>query len=76
MRKENKNNRQNKRETERPHKILLSFNEKEYEMLCAHLKKHRIQNKSRWARETLLSFLWKKLEDNYPTLFDDIEMRQ
>ncbi|MGL5317715.1 MAG: hypothetical protein ACRC9Q_03345 [Bacteroidales bacterium] len=76
MQKATKNNNRAKRESERPHKILLSFNDKEYEMLCAHLKKHRIQNKTRWARETLLLHLWKKLEDNYPTLFDEIEVRQ
>ncbi|MGL4781556.1 MAG: hypothetical protein ACRDD8_13005 [Bacteroidales bacterium] len=76
MKKELSINKRNKKDLDRPNKLLLTFSDKEYAMLCEHLKKHRIQNKSRWARETILSILWKKLEDNYPTLFDDIEMRQ
>lgn len=78
MKKELQRKKSEKRSSkqERPHKLHITLSDREYELMCAHLEKHRIQNKNRWARETILSALWKKLEDDYPKLFDDIDLRQ
>ena len=41
-----------------------------------YLRKYRIGNRSRWMRETLLTFLIKNLDQDYPTLFNEQEMRR
>ena len=37
---------------------------------------HKITNKSRWFRETILMFIHKNMEDDYPTLFAEHDMRR
>ncbi|MGL4411213.1 MAG: hypothetical protein ACRCZM_04310 [Bacteroidales bacterium] len=78
MKREQKGEKKSKKRegSSRPHKLLVTLSDKEYNLMCSHLEKYRIQSKNRWARETLLAALWKKLEDDYPKLFDDIELRQ
>lgn len=56
--------------------IAISLNEKEYAMIDAYMKKYKIGNRTRWVRETLLSFVLKNLDQDYPTLFDENEMRR
>lgn len=56
--------------------IAISLNEKEYAMIDAYIKKYKIANRTRWARETLISFVLKNLDQDYPTLFDENEMRR
>lgn len=58
----------------REHKISFTLNEKEYNMLRSYLEKHRISNQSAWAREQIMSYLWKKAEMEYPTLFNESEI--
>ena len=41
-----------------------------------YLKKYKITNKSNWMRETLLSFIYKNLDEDYPTLFGEHDMRR
>lgn len=53
---------------------LLSPEEKK--MVDNYLRKYRITNRSRWMRETLLSFILHNLEIDYPTLFDEHDMRR
>ena len=52
------------------------LNDDEYKTLQNYMKKYKISNKSRWYRETILSHVIKTLELDYPTLFDEKEMRR
>lgn len=56
--------------------VTFSLNEKEYALIEAYVRKYRIENRSRWFRETLISFVLKNLEQDHPTLFDENEMRR
>lgn len=41
-----------------------------------YLRKYKIRNRSRWMRETLITFIIKNLDQDYPTLFNEQEMRR
>lgn len=61
-----------KRET----RMVCLLNDKERDFIDDYLSKYKISNRSRWMRETLLSFIYQKLGTDYPTLFDEQEMRR
>ncbi|MBR4843092.1 MAG: hypothetical protein IK006_08385 [Bacteroidaceae bacterium] len=50
--------------------------EEEKRMIDNYLRKYKITNRSRWIRETLITFIIKKLDQDYPTLFDEHDMRR
>ncbi|MDD4589351.1 MAG: hypothetical protein PHG06_02815 [Parabacteroides sp.] len=60
----------------RVHRIDFMLNDDEYKTILNYMKKYKISNKSRWYRETILSHVIKTLELDYPTLFDEKEMRR
>jgi len=66
----------NPQQLKREYKISFALNEKEYNMLRSYLTKHRISNQSAWVREQIMSYLWKKAEVEYPTLFNESEIRK
>ncbi|MCD8495406.1 MAG: hypothetical protein LRY45_01300 [Bacteroides graminisolvens] len=41
-----------------------------------YLEKYKISNKSRWFRETILMFIHKNMDEDYPTLFGEHDMRR
>ena len=41
-----------------------------------YLRKYKISNKSNWIRETLLAFIYKNIDEDYPTLFNEHDMRR
>lgn len=51
-------------------------NPDERQMIENYLRKYKIRNRSRWMRETLMTFIIKNLDQDYPTLFDEQEMRR
>ena len=59
---------------ERRMSILLS--EDEQQIVDRYLDKYKITNKSRWLRETILMFIHKNMEEDYPTLFGEHDMRR
>lgn len=59
---------------ERRMSILLS--DEEQRIIDRYLEKYKITNKSRWLRETILMFIHKNMEDDYPTLFGEHDMRR
>ena len=63
-------------EIKRSQRMTCFLSNTEYDIIDAYLKKNKISNKSRWLRETILSFIHKDLNDNYPTLFDEHDMRR
>lgn len=60
----------------RVHKVAFMLNDDEYRMVERYLQKYKIQNKSRWYRETILTHVLRTLEEDYPTLFKETEMRR
>jgi hypothetical protein len=48
----------------------------EHKAVKRYLSKYKIENKSRWYRETIISHILKTLEEDYPTLFRENEMRR
>jgi hypothetical protein len=59
-----------KRESMRTHKHLFTLNDAENKVLNRFLEKYKVTNKSRFIRETLITSILKKLEEDSPTLFD------
>lgn len=53
----------------RKHRQILSFNDKEMEVVSQFCKKYKIESKSRFFRETIISVILQKLEEDHPTLF-------
>lgn len=51
-------------------------NEDEHKAIERYLGRYKISNKSRWFRETIISHILKNLEEDYPTLFNEYEMRR
>ena len=60
----------------RVHRVAFNLNNDEYRMVERYLNKYEISNKSRWYRETILFHVLKILEEDYPTLFKENEMRR
>ena len=60
----------------RHQRIVCLMSEEEIRIVNSYLKKYRISNKSRWFRETILGFIHQNLDEDYPTLFNEHEMRR
>jgi hypothetical protein len=56
-------------------KVCFMFNEDEYKAIERHLKKYRIKIKSKWFRNVIMTEVWQKMSKDYPTLFNEEEMR-
>lgn len=63
-------------ESQRRQRMVCLMSEDELRLVNRYLDKYRITNKSRWLRETVLMFIHKKMEDDYPTLFGEHDMRR
>lgn len=68
----NDNNCTNKRMC----RLTCMLSEDELKLVNRYLSKYKITNRSRWFRETILMSIHQQLSDNYPTLFDEHEMRR
>lgn len=60
----------------RTYRISFLLNEDEYKAVERHLSKYKITNKSNWYRKTILSHVLRVMEEDYPTLFNENEMRR
>lgn len=65
-----------KKENIRDKVVHFTLNEKELDLMSFYIKKYKIENRSRWIRESLLAHILKNLEKDYPTLFEENEMRR
>ena len=63
-------------EVKRYRRLSCFLSEEELAYIDSYLRKNNITNRSRWIRETLFLFIHKDLNDNYPTLFDEHDMRR
>ena len=68
--------KKNKAVSARDKHVTFSLNSEEYEFVSSYIRKYKISNKSRWLRETVISHILKTLDQDYPTLFDENEMRR
>ena len=75
QKKEVQNKELQKKNAKREHRIAFLLNDLEYKAIESHLKKYKIKNKSKWYRNTILAYIWKIMEEDYPTLFNENEMR-
>lgn len=60
----------------RKKRIVALVSDEEDRLIENYLKKYKISNKSNWMRETLLAFIYKNLDEDYPTLFNEHDMRR
>ena len=60
----------------RKQRMVCLMSEEELRLVDAYLKKYKISNKARWLRETVLSFIHQKMEEDYPPLFKEHDMRR
>ena len=60
----------------RKKRIVAFVSDEEDRLIENYLKKYKIKNKSNWMRETLLAFIYKNLDEDYPTLFNEHDMRR
>jgi len=60
----------------RKERYSFLVNADEKQTIENYLRKYRISNRSRWMRETLITFIIKNLDQDYPTLFNEQEMRR
>lgn len=64
------------RETKRKQRLVCLMSDEELRIVDRYLSKYKITNKSRWMRETVLMFIYKNMEHDYPTLFEEHDMRR
>ena len=60
----------------RRQRMVCLMSEEEVRIVDNYLKKYKITNKARWLRETVLAFIYQKMEEDYPTLFNEHDMRR
>lgn len=65
-----------KNDTVRHTRITCLVSDEEMRIIDSYLRKYKIENKSRWMRETLLAFIHQNLDQDYPTLFNEHDMRR
>lgn len=63
-------------ESKRQQRMTCLMSQEEQHIVDRYLEKYKITNKSRWLRETVLMFVYKKMEEDYPTLFGEHDMRR
>jgi hypothetical protein len=54
----------------RTHRQIFTLNDEENKALNRYISKYKVQNKSKFMRETLMLAIIRKLEEDHPTLFD------
>jgi hypothetical protein len=60
----------------RTKKAEFMLNEEEYQLIDFYLRKYKITNRSRWLRETVINHILRNMDQDYPTLFGENEMRR
>ena len=58
-------------------KVPSSVPPRKQRIVDRYLEKYQIKNKARWLRETVLSYIHQQLlDEDYPTLFKEHDMRR
>ena len=61
-------------EPKRTQRMTCLLSDDEQLIVDRYLEKYKISNKSRWFRETILMFIHKNMDEDYPTLFGEHDM--
>ena len=61
---------------QRTKKAEFMLSDEEMEIIGFYLRKYKISNRSRWFRETIMNHILKNMDMDYPTLFEENEMRR
>lgn len=75
MKKKTKSIKTSAASSKRQLRMICLMNEDEQKIVDRYLEKNKITNRSRWMRETILSAIYKRMVENYPTLFNEHDMR-
>lgn len=65
-----------RRELLRSNSFNLRFNDFEMEVINAFCKKYGIKNKSKFMRESIITAILKKFDEDYPTLFNSSPVKK
>jgi hypothetical protein len=57
----------------RKHKMSFLFNEMEQSALESYCRKYKVENRSKFIRETVVTAILKQFDKDYPSLFDSLE---
>ena len=57
----------------RKHKLSFAFNDLEHKALENYCKKYKIENRSKFMREAIVTTILKQFDKDYPSLFDSLE---
>ncbi len=63
-------------EPKRSKRMVCYMSSDEVRIVERYLARYKISNRGRWMRETMLSCICKAMEEDYPTLFNEHEMRR
>lgn len=58
------------RKSLRTHRQIFTLNDEENRALNRYIAKYKVQNKSKFIRETLMKAIIRQFEEDHPTLFD------
>ena len=53
----------------RKHYVAMLLNDLEYEALNKYCKKYKVENRSKFIREAVITSILEKFDKDYPTLF-------
>jgi hypothetical protein len=60
----------------RKHKLTFLFNELEQNALENYCKKYKVDNRSKFMRETIVTAILKQFDKDYPSLFDELDAQK
>ncbi len=55
----------------REHRKSILFNARELQAMDYYCKKYKVRNKSKFMRETIITSVLKKFDEDYPSLFEN-----
>lgn len=64
-----------KQRLQRHQSVSFLLNDPEYKALLKYCSKYKIKNRSRFIRETVMKAVLSRMTEDYPTLFNEQEMR-
>lgn len=62
--------KQREKDLLRNNRISILFNNRELKAIEAYCKKYKVNNRSKFIRETLLTEVLKRFDEDYPSLFE------
>ncbi|MBN1117261.1 MAG: hypothetical protein JXA77_08660 [Bacteroidales bacterium] len=66
--------KQKSEKLKRSNRQAILFNEREMNAINHYCKKFKVENKSKFMREAIITEVLRKFDQNYPTLWEDKQM--